>query len=82
MAALTSEQRAELRRAVVRGESSITFTKPTIDAALQAVEDWFEGERAVVSAAIDAATTPHVFTNGQKKKMVRWFLQQKSKREA
>ena len=82
MATLTPTERAELRRDVVRGDSPIDFDKGTINAALQAVEDWFEGERATVSAAIDAATSPYVFSNARKKKLVRFYLKLKFRKEA
>jgi hypothetical protein len=81
MAILSGEQLAELRRELARGVSEVTWNKPQVNAAIQAYEDWFEGQRAAINAAIEGAA-PGVFTAPQKKAMGRWFLGQKSGREA
>lgn len=83
MAVLTIEQKVEFMQAMAADSPPpIDWDKPTIYAAVQAIEDWFESERATVSTLIDTATSPFVFTNPQKKKLARWFLKQKSLREA
>jgi hypothetical protein len=56
-----------------------TGLKAQVNAGLQAVENWMESGFAVqpatsLSAAIDAATTPLVFTNAQKKFLMRVWL--------
>lgn len=82
MAVLTPMQLAELRRETVKNLSPpIDFNKSIINAALQAVEDWYEGEKSTVSGLIDTATSPFAFTNPQKKMMGAAYLIQKSKRE-
>jgi len=76
MAALTIEQLAELRRAVITGATLVTWDKPTINTAFQEIEDWFEANRAALGAAI---TGP--FNATQKKRLVKMWLQQKYGRE-
>ncbi len=81
MAVLTVGELAELRKSLAAESDVVTWNKATINAALQALEDWYEAERAVVSGLINAATDPFVFTNAQKKKLARYFLRQKFRRE-
>lgn len=75
MAVLTPDQLAELRRAV---GSSLpgTYIKPTINQALQDIEDWFEANRASLGAAIGGG-----FTVNQKKQLIKAWLRQKFGRE-
>lgn len=77
MAILTDLELAELRREVAKEVGTVTWDKATINAALQAIEDWYEGQRATVAGDINAATTPFVFTGLQKKKMAKHFIRQK-----
>lgn len=77
MAVLTSEQLATLRQRIPAGN----WAKPTINAAFQAIEDFFENNRATISTAIDTATAPHVFTAAQKRRLVALWLLQKFARE-
>ena len=83
MAQLTAVQLAEMRRRfVVRwGDDPVDFDKPTINAAFQAVEDWYEDNKAQISTDIDAATAPYTFTGQQKKLLGAYWLLQKSGRE-
>ena len=82
MAILTPEQLAEVRREFA-GAVPITCNKPQINAALQAIEDWFEANRASLGTAIDTATVPlgKTFTNPEKKQAVKFWLRQKFGRE-
>mgnify|MGYP000433196659 CR=1 FL=1 len=64
MAQLTNEQFAELRQDICRGENGYSFDKPIINAALQAIEDWFHANKAEGVTAINTATMPYVFANG------------------
>ena len=79
MAVLALPALAEIRQEVSRGVI-VTWTKPTINAALQAVEDWFEANRASLGAAIEAAA-PAAFTAAQKKKLVAYWLSYKFSQE-
>jgi hypothetical protein len=83
MSVLTSSQLAEIRRAIIRkfGEP-INMSKPRVNAAFQAIEDWFEANKAAGSAAIDAATAPDTFTGAQKKILFAVWLLQKYGRES
>ena len=80
MAVLNSTQLAELRRAMASDQATVNYNKVQINAALQAVEDWFEANRAAINAAINTATAPLVFTGSQKSALVKYWLRQKFER--
>ena len=78
MAVLTSDQLAELRRSIQREWSTaIDFNKATANATLQAIEDWYEGQRTVVSGLINTASAPKSFTAAEKKLIAKHFLKWK-----
>lgn len=83
MATLTATQLAQLRCEFVRrlGDVTIDFDKPIINAAFQAIEDWYEANKAQISTDIDEATAPYVFSGQQKKLLGAYWLLQKSGRE-
>jgi len=81
MAILTARQLDEVRQALVReltadGVTGINFTKPQVNAAIQAVEDVLTGAalQTALSNAMNTATSPLVLTAAQKKLLVRWVL--------
>ncbi len=95
MAILTVSQFAALRQACAPDMPAINYTKAQANAALQAIEDLFDGDapilkaevavggtgfRALLSARIDAATTPFVFTAAQKTQLVKHWLRSKFER--
>ena len=80
MAALTASQLAELRRSAIRDwTTAIDFGKPIANATFQAIEDWYEGERTVVSGLINTASSPKSFTNAEKKLIAKHYLNWKFK---
>ena len=83
MATLTAVQLAQMRQKFARklGAVVVDFDKPIINAAFQAIEDWYEDEKAQISTDIDVATSPYVFTAQQKKWVGAYWLLQKSGRE-
>jgi len=83
MAILTATQLAEMRQRLVKklGIMAIDFDKPTVNAAFQAIEDWYEANKGQISSDINTATAPFVFTPQQKKWLGAYWLLQKSKRE-
>lgn len=83
MATLTATQLAQLRREFVRklGDITIDFDKPIVNAAFQAIEDWYEANKGQISTDINTATAPYVFTGQQKKLLGVYWLLQKSGRE-
>ncbi len=81
MAVLSAEELAELRRRVRTSVGNVTWTKPQINAAVQATENWFEANRSSLVSAIDTATSPHSFTGAQKKALVAYWMLQKFARE-
>jgi hypothetical protein len=73
MAEITPEQAVELRRIAARRSPTVTWTKPQINAALQAIEDAIQSTSNVGGRSIKAAlalaienAAPGVFTNPQK----------------
>lgn len=80
MAVLTADQLAELRRENAAVVGTVTYTKPVINAGLQAIEDWFEANRAGLGAAIEAAA-PGAFNAAGKKRLVKFWLRSKFGRE-
>lgn len=72
MAALTAQQLAVLRKHLVRArgqDQEIDFDKPTVNAALQAIEDLIEANKTAIGNAIDTATSPYTFTAADKKRL-------------
>ncbi len=67
MAIFTVEQLGELRSALARNTATQSWTKPQVNAALQAIEDLMvqPSTRTAVSNAIEAAA-PSVFDVAQK----------------
>lgn len=82
MANLNAGQLTEIRqRVAATGAIPVTYTKPQINAAVQAVEDYFETTaRAGISAAIEAVE-PGTFTAAQKRQIAKMWLFQKYGRE-
>jgi len=80
MAILTAKQIDDVRQPLVReltsDGSGVNFTKPQVNAAIQAVEDVLTGAalQTALSNAINSATSPLVLTAAQKKLLVRWVL--------
>lgn len=81
MAVLTATQLAEIRRALAAKAAVVNYTKPQANAALQAVEDWFDANQASLSQAINTATAPLVLTVAQKKWLVAYWLLSRFQRE-
>jgi hypothetical protein len=81
MAVLTAIELAELRRDMAKGQTEINYNKPIINSAIQAIEDWFENNKATGAQAIDTATSPYVFSSQQKKRLFAYWNRQKFRRE-
>lgn len=82
MAILTSDQLVALRQAYSRNNVIVNIDKPQVNAACQAIEDWFEDNRASLAVVINQATSPVVLTPTEKRFLVAAFLLQKSGRDA
>lgn len=80
MAVMTQNELVELRKEIANNET-VTWDKNTVNLALQAIEDWFESSRATLAGNINTATSPFVFTNPQKRKLLAYFMKQKFRRE-
>lgn len=82
MAVLTSDQFTELRQKLQASVApTTTATKPQINAATQAIENYFETTvKPGINTAIEAVA-PGVFTVAQKKQIVKYYVLQKAGRE-
>ena len=81
MAILTAQQLTELRQSYQTYNLQPTCVKTNINAAQQAVEDYFENSVKVPMAAAIEAAVPGVFSTAQKKALVKMWLYQKGARE-
>lgn len=79
MAILTLDQLAELRRGLASKQVTVNYDKPTINKALQAIEDAIESQKLSLSAKIDQATAPIVLSKVQKDLLVEPWFEQKFK---
>ncbi len=82
MAVLTVDELARLRQDV-EAETSPACVKAVLNAASQAIEDYFENTaRAGLSAALDAATQPLgvTFSVVEKRRLVKVWLRRKFER--
>ena len=78
MAVLNATQLAEGRQKVAKELIEVTYVKADINAAFQAVENYFETTaRAAINTAINAATSPVVLPAGVKTLIVKHYLKQK-----
>ena len=80
MATISNKELAKIRRKVCK-DTHPDFKKETINLALQAIEDWFNGVKAGGSAAINVATSPYSFNAAQKKKLFAYWLEHKFNEE-
>jgi hypothetical protein len=72
--ALTAQQLEECRHELSRSGITVNYTKAQVNAALTALDAWWESTgRAAAGAAIEAAA-PGVFTGPQKLKIGKYWL--------
>lgn len=81
MATLSEEQLQKMRVDVAHRHKGVVWQKSHVNAAFQALEDWFENERPKFVALLDIALAPVSTTNVQKKRIVGAYLQSKTDRE-
>ena len=87
MAVLTPIELVENRREFIRAHTDAdptygpSVTKSELNSMMQAIEDWLELNRTVLSSAIDTATSPITFTNTDKKKAFAAWCKQKFGRD-
>ena len=80
MVLLSSDEATKIRQECARAFPTVDYIKPQINAAIQGIEDWFEANRPSLSAAINTATGPFIFTNAQKVALVKYWLASKFER--
>jgi hypothetical protein len=74
MAVISTSELQRARQAIAADQNA-HWTKPQINAAIQAVEDLISSQSAAISAAINTATSPVVLTAAEKKAVVReWAI--------
>ena len=78
---LNPEQLAEMRVNVATRSKGVPWRKPHINAAFQALEDWFENERNVLIGVLNRALAPVSTTVDDKKRILAAFIQSKARRE-
>ncbi len=75
MAVLNAEELVDARRLAKKLLGTLDYDKATINAAVQAIEDWFETNRSGISEDIDTATCPAVMSNPEMKRLgAAWLL--------
>jgi hypothetical protein len=76
MAILTAAELDDVRHQWQRDADGIPWSRPKVNAALQAVEDVFTGTalQTALSNAIDAAIAPGTMTAAQKRVLVKHWL--------
>ena len=79
MAVLTPRQLNIAQRGAARVFLSFSYDKPTLNAAVQAIEDWFEANKAGGSAAVETAA-PGAFTNAEKLQLFAVWMVEKATR--
>ena len=81
MAVLTPAELSEIRRECASAQATVAYTKPVINQAIQALEDWFETTaRSQINTAINTATAPVVLPAPVKQLIVKFWLAQKFRR--
>ena len=73
MAILTERQVIEIRRSVAQ-ETTLRCDKEISKKAIQSIEDWFETSRTRILSEIDKFTSPFVFTDVEKKRLIKFWL--------
>jgi len=80
MAIINTNELAKIRQALAT-TNEVDYKRSTLNAAVQAIEDWFEADKLTLSGLIDTATSPVILTNQQKKKLAGFWMIRKAKRE-
>lgn len=80
MATLSATELQQIRNGCAETQI-VNYTKTQINAAAQACEDFLANNAAAVSTAINAVTSPFVFTNAQKKAIFAYVVLQKYLRD-
>jgi len=80
MAVISNDELAKIRQGATK-DFHPNYPKATINTALQAIEDWFEGAKSSGSSDIDTATSPYTFSNTAKKALFAYWLEHKFGKE-
>ena len=81
MATLSRDQMDSIRVQLENNLATGSIPKATWNAAVQAVEDWFENSaRSEISTTINTATSPTVLTTQQKTAIAKFWLWSKFQR--
>ena len=77
MAVLNAEQLVKLRQAFEREGDVATWVKADLNAAFQAIEDWWESNEGSRNGAVTAATSPGLLPVDVMKKLGKHWLAHK-----
>jgi hypothetical protein len=77
VAILTANFLTACRNIIESDRLEIEYSKAQINAATQAIEDFFESKRVAFSTQINTATSPLVLSNQVKRRLVRAVLLEK-----
>ena len=80
MGMLLNTEFGSIRQVCSKEMPEVNYTKQDINSAVQALEDWWVISELGVSATIDNATAPFVFTVEQKNSILNSWLKSKSLR--
>lgn len=80
MATIASSELDGIRQEFAKDSAAVGHQKATLNAAAQAVEDWWESNRASLGAAIDAATSPSTLSVQEKRDLAKHWLVRKAQR--
>lgn len=77
MAVLASNKLALFRQLLARNEGEVTWVKADVNAAAQALEDWWETTARGLAGAEMESAAPGKFSNAQKKLIGKFWLEHK-----
>lgn len=77
MAILQPDLLARVRNSVEHEHLGIHYTKAEVNAAAQAIEDYFESSRSAFNTQINLATAPLVLDDDVKRQLIRYTLIEK-----
>jgi hypothetical protein len=77
MALLPNLVKDEIRQHCAKEAPLVGYTKEAINNGIQAIEDWFETNRASLNTAINTATSPVIMSAQTRRHMVMAWLKYK-----
>lgn len=82
MATIEARELDTLRQGMAAEAADVNYSKPQVNAMLQAIEDWFS--KAAVQASLNTdieAVAPGAFTATQKRRAIKYWLRHRFGKE-